>query len=419
MSDRPTCPNCGGELAPGSPRTSAHAAFCGWRWRTTRRVKTAPPGRRRPSPRSPRWRRPRIARHHLRFRAARPAPRHGAGRNALADGPAVFARDARRVDPAPALRRDRPGRHGRRAQGPRPRPRPRPGRQGAARKASRQPRPGAPVRRGGPDRRPVAAPGRRAGLRAGAVRRPPAVFLDEAGQGPHPGRGCSRSGRTRADDLLGAPRDPGADLPDGGLRARPRGDPPRPEAVERDGRLLRRGPGDGLGPGQGPAAGRGRSTTPRPASSTAGDGDRHGPERRLDGDLSRAGSVLGTPAYMAPEQARGEIERRRRAGRRLRPGLDPLRDPHGPAGVRRPDRRRDPAQGGAGRPGRRAGPARRLRGRRRADRAGEGLPGRRARRPPAATPGRSRRGSPPTWPACRSSCGGPSWSASRSGAGGG
>ena len=52
------------------------------------------------------------------------------------------------------------------------------------------------------------------------------------------------------------------------------------------------------------------------------------------------------------------------------------------------DRRRDPAQGGAGRPGRRPGPARRLRGRRRAGRPGRGLPGRRAGGPAA----RRRRG---------------------------
>ena len=48
---------------------------------------------------------------------------------------------------------------------------------------------------------------------------------------------------------------------------------------------------------------------------------------------------MGTPAYMAPEQARGEIEPDRRAGRRLRAGLDPLRGPHRPAGVRRAGRR--------------------------------------------------------------------------------
>ena len=47
--------------------------------------------------------------------------------------------------------------------------------------------------------------------------------------------------------------------------AHARGDPPRPQAVQRDGRLLRRGPGDGLGPGQGSSAGgrcrRGRGRT--------------------------------------------------------------------------------------------------------------------------------------------------------------
>ena len=56
-----------------------------------------------------------------------------------------------------------------------------------------------------------------------------------------------------ADDLPRFLGDLRADLPDDGLRACPRRDPPRPEAVQRDGGQLRRGAGDGLGPGQGPA----------------------------------------------------------------------------------------------------------------------------------------------------------------------
>ena len=84
-------------------------------------------------------------------------------------------------------------------------------------------------------------------------------------------------GQTLA-DLLAARSGPADDLPriafdlrgdraDDGLCPHPRRDPSRPEAVERDGGQLRRGPGDGLGPGQGPACaavsspmrGRGRS----------------------------------------------------------------------------------------------------------------------------------------------------------------
>ena len=56
---------------------------------------------------------------------------------------------------------------------------------------------GPPVRRGGPDRRPAPAPRDRPGLRAGHLRRPPAVLHHEAGQGPHPGRSCWPSGPTR------------------------------------------------------------------------------------------------------------------------------------------------------------------------------------------------------------------------------
>ena len=54
-----------------------------------------------------------------------------------------------------------------------------------------------------------------------------------------------------------------------------------------------------------------------------------------DVDESQAGSVLGTPAYMAPEQAARRSRASRPAGRRLRPGLDPLRDPDRPAGLYR------------------------------------------------------------------------------------
>ena len=176
-------------------------------------------------------------------------------------GPRAADRD--RWRPAPrwiggaisAPRRDRPGRDGGRAPGPRPGPQPRPGVEGPPRPAPRPGRPGRPVRRGGPDLRPAPAPRRRAGLRAGHPAGPPAVLRHEAGERADAGgaAGRARIARRRPAPV---PVDLRGDLPDGGLRPRPRGDPSRPEAVERDGRQLRRGPGDGLGPGQGAPQGR-------------------------------------------------------------------------------------------------------------------------------------------------------------------
>ena len=78
-------------------------------------------------------------------------------------------------------------------------------------------------------------------------------------------------GRTLA-ELLGQRPDPDAGpavprhlragLPDRRLCPCPRGDPPRPEALERHGGGLRRGPGHGLGPGQGVEPAQGEAAPP-------------------------------------------------------------------------------------------------------------------------------------------------------------
>ena len=277
MTGAESCPDCGARLPAGSP-----AGLCPLCLLRLGAALSADLAGESGSGARPTFPSPRAGRRGLRVAGrrvdrgrcdrggrSRPAPGH-AGRRAA--GPARLAGDARPLGPAgalPARRRARPGRDGGDLPGARRRPRPGPGRQGDPGGAPRPPGDGPPVRRGGPDRRPAPAPGDRPGPRAGPVPRRPAVHRHEAGPGPHPG-GAAGGARGPRRGPAAVPLDLRAGLPDDGLRPQPRGDPPRPEAVERHGRRLRRGPGDGLGPGQGARpGGRGRRASGRSAPATA------------------------------------------------------------------------------------------------------------------------------------------------------
>ena len=146
----------------------------------------------------------------------------------------------------------------------------------------------------------------------------------------HAARRCSissRTGRTRHDRKISA-RPAAHRFPKGLRRHRlcplQGRHPSRPQARERDDRRLRRGARHGLGPRESARshAGQGRGRTTDARSSAPACAKNWPPPK------PKPSNVMGTPQYMAPEQAWGATRHARHPHRCLCARRDPLPPPH-------------------------------------------------------------------------------------------